>query len=105
MRSKEKSMEKSSVIRAWAPWLVSIFFLSAMAGCAEVQVRTLPAPPPTAKLRVFVQPITAAGGDSRPWDVPHDRFEKGVRYQTETILWAKGIYEVIGEEGWKSPAR
>ncbi|NWF57695.1 MAG: hypothetical protein HXY45_23180 [Syntrophaceae bacterium] len=91
-------MEKSSVIRAWAPWLVSIFFLSAMAGCAEVQVRTLPAPPPTAKLRVFVQPITAAGGDSRPWDVPHDRFEKGVRYQTETILSAKGIYEVIGEE-------
>jgi hypothetical protein len=79
-------------------WLPLIFMISALAGCAEVQVRNLPAPPPTAKLRVFVQPISGVTGDNRPWDVPPDQFEKGVRHLTQVILAHKGFYQVVREE-------
>jgi hypothetical protein len=97
MRSKEMGMEKSSVIWAWALRLVSIFFLSAMAGCAEVQVRTLPAPPPTAKLRVFVVPISSGG----KWMNSHEQYAKNMIDVAQKHFERLKIYEVVPEENLK----
>jgi len=96
-RSKEMTLEKSSVRPGWVCWLVSIFVLAVMAGCAEVQVRTLPAPPPTAKLRVFVVPISTGGG----WMNSHEVYSKNMIAATQRHFERLKIYEVVPEENLK----
>ncbi|MDZ4164136.1 MAG: hypothetical protein U1C55_03320 [Smithellaceae bacterium] len=49
--------------------LISLIFLVA---CAELRIHTLPVPPATAKLRVYVLPVTETGR----WKTPADVFEK-----------------------------
>jgi hypothetical protein len=68
--------------------LLSLFFA---VSCATVRVNTLPPPPPTAKLRVFVQPFTGPGR----WLVPHEVFVKNQILLVERHLEATGIYEVV----------
>jgi len=72
--------------------------LGALAGCAEVQVRTLPPPPPTPKIRVFVQAITEPGR----WQMPAELFAKRVPKCVEQVLIETGIYEVASIEDSKS---
>ena len=91
------TLEKSSVRPGWVCWLVSIFVLAVMAGCAEVQVRTLPAPPPTAKLRVFVVPISTGGG----WMNSHEVYSKNMIAATQRHFERLKIYEVVPEENLK----
>jgi len=69
------------------------------AACAEVRLNTIPAPPPTAKLRVFVQPITTQPSDPRiRWPHSPQEFEKGTVKFTRHILQQGGIYEVVTDE-------
>jgi hypothetical protein len=77
--------------------LVSIFVLAFMAGCAEVQVRTLPAPAPTAKLRVFVVPISTGGG----WKNSHEQYAKNMIAVAQRHFERLKIYEVVPEENLK----
>jgi hypothetical protein len=96
-RSKEMTLEKSSVRPAWVCRLVSIFILAVMAGCAEVQVRTLPAPPPTTKLRVFIVPISTGEG----WMVPHEKYAENMRAVARRHFERMKMYEVVPEESLK----
>jgi transposase len=96
-RSKEMTLEKSSVRPGWVYWLVSILILAVMAGCAEVQVRTLPAPPPTAKLRVFIVPISTGEG----WMVPHEKYGENMRAVARRHFERMKMYEVVPEESLK----
>jgi len=73
-----------------------------MAACAEVRLQTITAPPPTAKLRVFVKPITGDSGGLRSLDATHPQFEKGVIQMTERMLKGAGIYEVVRQEDLQS---
>jgi hypothetical protein len=73
-RSEEMMLKKCSIRLVRAYWLVAILFFAMVAGCAEVQVRALPEPPPTAKLRVFVVPISTGPG----WMNPHENYAKNV---------------------------
>ena len=91
------TLEKSSVRLGWVYWLVWVFVLAVIAGCAEVQVRTLPAPPPTAKLRAFVVPISAGGG----WRNPHEKYAKNMIAVTQRHFERLKIYEVVPEENLK----
>ena len=78
--------------------LVILVSLAFTAACAEVQLNlaAVPPPPPTAKLRVFIQMVS--GDNPHGWATPHEEFTRknlrGIgRYWRET-----GIYEVIPEE-------
>ncbi len=75
------------------------FLLAALAGCAEVQLRTLPPPPPTAKLRVFVLPLT---GSPPPmgWGKSHADFARNQFRATRTMLEETGVYQVVTREDY-----
>lgn len=70
-----------------------------MAACAEVRLNTLPTPPPTAKLRVFIQPISSPEGQ---WKSSHQEFAKSQMRFTQRLLERTGIYEVVAEEEVKA---
>jgi len=69
--------------------------------CAGRQLKAIPSPPPTSKLRVYVQPISApfpypAGAGQ--WDASHKGFvERQVR-GIEQFLDRTGIYELVPEQ-------
>jgi len=63
--------------------------------CATIQVGTLPAPPPTAKLRLCVLPVSDPLPPGRFWGIPHQEYTD-LQYQgTARIFAAGGIYQVI----------
>ena len=67
------------------------------AGCAEVRLNTIPALPPTAKLRVFVIPVSG----ERPsglWGMPHEEWARRHLSSVRRFLRETGIYEVTTEE-------
>jgi hypothetical protein len=66
------------------------------AGCAEVRLHTIPAPPPTAKLRVYIQAFTFP--EDVHWKIPHPVFEQNITRFTTRTLKGKGIYEVISQD-------
>jgi len=72
--------------------------------CAEIQLKAIPSPPPTAKLRVYVQLISAPfpfPGGAGAWDSSHK--ESATRHigGIERFLKQTGIYEVVPEQDVK----
>ena len=90
------SVAKFSFIFSFA--LLLIF----AAGCAEVRLNTIPAPPPTAKLRVFMQVLTSPPDPGWSWKMPHQVFEQNVLRGTAEMLQRTGIYEVVTQEDVKA---
>jgi len=82
----------------WVFYLIMTFLLGALAGCAEFQVRTLPPPPPTPKIRVFVEAISAPGR----WKMPVEEYSKRVPKFVGKVLAETGIFEMAGIENSKS---
>ena len=82
----------------WVFYLIMTFLLGALAGCAEVQVRTLPPPPPTPKIRVFVEAITGPG----MWKMPVEEYSKKVPKFVGRVLAETGIFEMASMENSKS---
>ncbi len=70
-----------------------------MAACAEVRLNPLPTPPPTAKLRIFIQPISSPEGQ---WRTSHQEFAKSQFRRTQRFLERTGMYEVVAEEEVKA---
>ena len=68
------------------------FFL--IAHCAEVQLNTIPPPPPDARLRVFIQPTSGVRPRSG-WRTSHKEYENKMYKEVEKILANKRIYEVV----------
>ncbi len=78
--------------------VLTLCLLSTLWGCSEIRLNTLPAPPPTAKLRVFVLPITSTPNPRGAW-MPSERdFSENQYRKVARILERKGIYRVIPEE-------
>ena len=80
--------------------VLTLFFA---ASCATVRINTLPPPPPTAKLRVYVRPFTGPGR----WIIPHEVFVKNqirlvVRHLEETGIYevvnSRDVHEVVGDQ-------
>jgi hypothetical protein len=79
-------------------FILGSFFLSLfMGGCAEVRLHTIPAPPPSAKLRVLVLPLTGSAppGD---WKLSHEEFARRQLGAIRNILRGTGIYEMPTRE-------
>jgi curli biogenesis system outer membrane secretion channel CsgG len=82
-------MERRSLIRILH--VLTLFALGALAACATFQVNTIPPPPATSKLRVFVQPFSGPGR----WGVSHEAFVANQVRRVEQYLEKTGIYEVV----------
>jgi len=68
--------------------------LGTLASCATVRVDPIPPPPPTAKLRVYVQPLTGQG----KWGTSHEEFVQNQIRRVVRFLERTGIYDVVGEQ-------
>ncbi len=81
--------------------LRKVFILGALllplflAACAEIPLNPLPEPPRTAKLRIFIQPISSPGVH---WGIPHEEFAKREFQWMHRFLERTGVYEVVAEE-------
>jgi hypothetical protein len=74
------------------------FFLSLfMGGCAEVRLNTIPAPSPTAKLRVFVLPIS----EGTRWTTPHEKYAQGMMTFWQKYFEQMETYEIVPNEDLK----
>jgi Curli production assembly/transport component CsgG len=77
---------------------VMLFLLPVLlSACAEIRVNTLPPPPPTAKLRVCVLPLSAALPNSH-WRTPHEEFVKKQTKRVSNILKESGIYQIVSDK-------
>jgi len=70
-----------------------------MVACAEIRLNPLPAPPPTAKLRIFIQPISSPEGQ---WKSSHQEFAQSQFRRTQKLLERTGMYQVVAEEEVKA---
>ncbi len=82
--------------RFWA--LIAPFLSVFIVACAGVQVNTLPAPPPSAKLRVYIQAFSTSDIFPEVWRTSHQEFAQAMIRGTARILQQKGIYEVVSQE-------
>ncbi|MBN1613104.1 MAG: hypothetical protein JW950_01435 [Deltaproteobacteria bacterium] len=75
------------------------FVLAGLSGTAQAAIvfGQLPPPPPNAKLRVFVLPLTEGSGPGGRWLVPHEDYARNMAQLTEKYLDKTGIYEVVPE--------
>ncbi|MCE5264701.1 MAG: hypothetical protein LLG97_14375 [Deltaproteobacteria bacterium] len=64
------------------------------AGCADIRLNTLPNPSPTAKLRVFVLPVSGTLPRGN-WLTPQAEFAQSSYRATARMLNEKGIYTVV----------
>jgi hypothetical protein len=73
---------------------VLIFTTVCLNGCA-VHLGTIPAPPASAKVRVFVMPVTGNTEQGRIWAVPHDRFRANTFRGVNRFMTDIGVYEIV----------
>ena len=99
----EQNMKKARMNRDFifrAAICVALLFV---AGCAEIRLHSLPAPSTTAKLRVFVLPVSGALPAQRKqsrgtWTMPHAEFAINSYQAIGRILSDTGIYEVVSQD-------
>jgi len=77
--------------------ILIFLFLGTLVSCATIQVKPIPPPPPTAKLRVYVESFSL-GPSHRAWKVPHEKFVESQVRGTERVLKRTGIYEVVSSQ-------
>ncbi len=75
--------------------LVLVLLISA---CAELRLRTLPSPEPSAKLRVFFLPMTDTVFRGGYWAMPHNVFAEQMAVSVQRTLRSTGFYEVVPQE-------
>jgi hypothetical protein len=76
---------------------IMLFVFVCINACAEIRLGTIPSPPPSAKLRVFIMPVTGNPPRSS-WARPHEQFKKDTFRGISAFLQDTGIYEVAPEE-------
>lgn len=82
--------------------LEAVLLLMFMAACAEIRLTTLHAPPPTAKLRIFIQPISSLEVRQKAFHPSHQEFAKRQFQFIQRFLERAGMYEVVPEEEVKA---
>ena len=78
-----------------------VLALLCLNACTAVHFNTIPQPPPTNKLRVFIMPVTGAaprGGTKFGWANTHEQFKKIQFRAISNYLKDTGIYEIVSEE-------
>jgi len=86
----------SSILRFLITFCFSLLLLF-VGACAEVRLNTIPAPPPTAKLRVFLMPVSDPP-PRRDWPTPHEEWALRQIMSVRRFLQKTGIYELATQE-------
>jgi hypothetical protein len=81
---------------------VCLLLVLGIAGCAQVKVNTLPAPSPTAKLRVFFLPVSDNLPGRQYWAVPHSEYSRNMAMPLIRYLRATGIYTMVPQRDVKT---
>lgn len=77
-------------------YTLSVLAFFILASCANIPLKTIPPPSPTAKLRVYVQPITGPYPyPTGTWTMTHEDFVEKQMRGMESFLKKTGIYEVV----------
>jgi hypothetical protein len=92
-------LHNSSVSKLFSIFSFSLLIIFAT-GCAEVHLDTIPAPPPTAKLRVLVIPVSGLREEGkRGWKETHEEWARKQVWAIQEFLGKMGAYEMpTGEE-------
>lgn len=80
---------------------VFVFVLLHLNACTAIHFNTLPPPPPTNKLRVFIMPVTGTAphaGMRFGWARSHEQFKRDQLRAIGNYLNDTGIYEVVSDE-------
>ncbi len=79
--------------------LLFSFFLSALFvlnACSTIRIHTLPAPPPSAKLRVLVMALSEDPVlKGAKWNATKEEFDQNMSHFAGILLKSAGIYEVV----------
>jgi len=81
--------------------LIILNFLLCVSACARTKISSIPQPPATAKLRIFVLAATEAERRVQ-WQVSPEKFNENMAEKTSEILKTQGIYEVVSAEDIKA---
>jgi hypothetical protein len=77
---------------------IMLFVFVCINACAEIRLGTIPTPPPDAKLRVFIMPVSGDPPRGGFWGTPHEQFRNNMYHSISRFLNDTGIYEVIPDE-------
>lgn len=91
---------KKTAIRVWAA-IAMLYFLLCAGACAGIKISSIPQPPATAKLRVFVLAASEAERGVQ-WQVSAEKFNENMAEITGEILKTQGIYEVVPAQDIKA---
>lgn len=85
-------------------YLVVGLYLTAflLTTCSNIKLATIPSPPPTAKLRIYVQTVSTKLSDRGRFPSSSDEFSFHQVRSIEKILRESGVYEVVGEADVKA---
>ena len=81
--------------------LIILTFLLCLGACAHTKISSIPQPPATAKLRIFVSAATEAERRVN-WRVSAEKFNENMAEKTGQILKTQGIYEVVSAQDIKA---
>ena len=78
---------------------VTILCVTVLAGCATIQLGTIPPPPSNTKLRVYVHPLTGHGGVSSQYFImSHETFAEREGGRVARYLRDTGAYSIVSSE-------
>ena len=95
---------KGSAVKKTSTWVICPLILTTLLSfftlisCAEIKLGTIPTPPPKAKLRIFVNPISDQRSSRKNWATPHHKFKKEAYERVRRVLGERAIYDVVSEE-------
>jgi hypothetical protein len=88
---------KSLIPKFFSHVLIALILPLLIAACAEFRVNTIPSPPPSAKLRVFLLPISGVPPHGT-WPFPHEEWAQFQVMSVGKLLEKTGIYELATRE-------
>ncbi|MBU1966011.1 MAG: penicillin-binding protein activator LpoB [Proteobacteria bacterium] len=71
-----------------------LLILASLLSCAQIQVASIPSPSQTARLRIFVYPLSGEL-QKGAWGKSHEEFAEGQIKRAEKMLERTGIYDVV----------
>ena len=69
-----------------------------LAACSGIKVATIPPPPSTAKVRIYVEAVSTIIGSKGRWGISAEDFSDKQIRNIERILQQSGIFEVVNDD-------
>lgn len=94
MKRTKKHLSTITCLKIYFVLIISGLMLCSCS-LSSVKFNTLPQPPPTAKLRIYVVSVTSGTPTAGFWKVAPEKYAANMTRQTTRMLKNRGVYEVI----------